>query len=216
MKNINNDNKLHELGLYVNMNLNSINISKQQNVNIDNSKNDNNSSNTITRIKRKASTMNYKQRELQERISNIQTQETKIYEMEKALESAKYSYSEKLKNEKKEFLKVKVKINQLSKQEDDLELKSNADLKNKTRDKQHEDERVISIIEETLKKIEQIKNQISIYKSKLMDLEDSVDKAISKLSSSKDFIDKDFVIEELGFISIEDNVETGIIININI
>ena len=216
MKNINNDNKLHELGLYVNMNLNSINISKQQNVNIDNNKNDNNSSNTITRIKRKASTMNYKQRELQERISNIQTQETKIYEMEKALESAKYSYSEKLKNEKKEFLKVKVKINQLSKQEDDLELKSNADLKNKTRDKQHEDERVISIIEETLKKIEQIKNQISIYKSKLMDLEDSVDKAISKLSSSKNFIDKDFVIEELGFISIEDNIETGIIININI
>lgn len=216
MKNINNDNKLHELGLYVNMNLNSINISKQQNVNIDNNKNDNNSSNTITRIKRKASTMNYKQRELQERISNIQTQETKIYEMEKALESAKYSYSEKLKNEKKEFLKVKVKINQLSKQEDDLELKSNADLKNKTRDKQHEDERVISIIEETLKKIEQIKNQISIYKSKLMDLEDSVDKAISKLSSSKNFIDKDFVIEELEFISIEDNIETGIIININI
>lgn len=214
MTNINNDNKLHELGLYVNMNLNSINISKQQNVNIDNNKNDNNSSNTITRIKRKASTMNYKQRELQERISNIQTQETKIYEMEKALESVKYSYSEKLKNEKKEFFKVK--INQLSKQEDDLELKSNTDLKNKKRDKQHEDERVISIIEETLKKIEQIKNQISIYKSKLMDLEDSVDKAISKISSSKDFIDKDFVIEELGFISIEDNVETGIIININI
>lgn len=214
MTNINNDNKLHELGLYVNMNLNSINISKQQNVNIDNNKNDNNSSNTITRIKRKASTMNYKQRELQERISNIQTQETKIYEMEKALESVKYSYSEKLKNEKKEFFKVK--INQLSKQEDDLELKSNTDLKNKTRDKQHEDERVISVIEETLKKIEQIKNQISIYKSKLMDLEDSVDKAISKLSSSKNFIDKDFVIEELGFISIEDNIETGIIININI
>ena len=65
--------------------------------NQDNNENDNNSSSTVTRIKRKASTMNYQQRQLQERISDIQTQEAKIYEMEKVLESLKYSYGEKLK-----------------------------------------------------------------------------------------------------------------------
>ena len=81
--NINTENKLQELSLYVNMNLNNLN--KQQNVNTNSNKNDNNSSSTITRITRKASTMNYQQRELQEHISYIQTQETKIYEMEKAL-----------------------------------------------------------------------------------------------------------------------------------
>lgn len=97
--NINTENKLHELSLYANMNLSNLNVNKQQNIN--NNENDNNSSSTVTRIKRKASTMNYQQRQLQERISDIQTQEAKIYEMEKVLESLKYSYDEKLKNEKK-------------------------------------------------------------------------------------------------------------------
>lgn len=209
--NINNDNKLHELSLYVNMNLNNIN--KQQNVNINN-KTDDNSSNTITRIKRKASTMNYQQRQLQERISYIQTQEAKIYEIEKALENAKYSYSENLKNEKKESLNVKIKIKQLSKKEDELKNESNQEINNKSKNSQHEDEKVISLIEDTLKKIDQVKNQIAIYKSKLMSLENSVEQATSKLESSKDLIEKDFIKDELGFISIEENINTGIIINI--
>ena len=144
--NINTDNKLQELSLYTNMNLNNLNMNKQQNVNTNNNKNDNNSSSTITRIARKASTMNYKQRELQNRISDIQTQEAKIYEMEKALENAKYSYSENLKNEKKETLNIKVKINQLIKEKDELELKSNDKFKDNNKEKQYKDEKVISII----------------------------------------------------------------------
>lgn len=214
--NVNNDNKLHELSLYANMTLNNININKQQNINTNNNKNDNNSLNTITRIKRKASTMNYKQRQLQEYISNIQTQEAKTYEMEKVLESAKYSYSERLKNEKKETSNIKVKINQLAKQEDELQLKSNEELKTNNKNDKQEDQKAISVIEETLKKIEQVKNQISIYKSKLMSLEHSVEKAVSKLESSKELIEKDFIKDELGFISLEGNIETGIIINIQI
>ena len=210
--NINTENKLHELSVYANINLNNIN--KTQNIN--NNKNNDNSSNNITRIQRKASTMNYKQRELQERISNIQSQEAKINEIEKTLENAKYSYSEKLKNEKKEFTNIKVKIEQLSKQEDELKLKSNENVEKQKSDDKSEEIKVISIIEETLKKIEQVKNQISIYKSKLMALEDDVKKAVSKQSSTNDIRDKDFIKEELGFISIDNNIQTGIIINITI
>lgn len=209
--NIETKNRLHELSVYANINLNNIN--KQQNIN---NKDDNNSSNTITKIKRKASTMNHKQRELQNRISDIQVQEAKIDEMEKTLQNAKNIYSENIKNEKKESSNIKVKIKQLAKKEDELNFKSYEEINSKNTDNKLEDERIISIIEETLKKIDQVKNQIAIYKSKLMILEDSVDKALSKLSSNKDSIQKDFINEELGFISIENNIETGILINIAI
>ena len=209
--NIETKNRLHELSVYANINLNNIN--KQQNIN---NKDDNNSSNTITKIKRKASTLNHKQRELQNRISDIQVQEAKIDEMEKTLQNAKNIYSENIKNEKKESSNIKVKIKQLVKKEDELNFKSYEEINSKNTDNKLEDERIISIIEETLKKIDQVKNQIAIYKSKLMILEDSVDKAVSKLYSNKDSIHKDFINEELGFISIENNIETGILINIAI
>ena len=212
--NINTENKLHELSLYANMNLSNLNVNTQQNIN--NNENDNNSSSTVTRIKRKASTMNYQQRQLQERISDIQVQEAKIDEMEKTLQNAKNIYSENIKNEKKESSNIKVKIKQLAKKEDELNFKSYEEINSKNTDNKLEDERIISIIEETLKKIDQVKNQIAIYKSKLMILEDGVDKALSKLSSNKDSIQKDFINEELGFISIENNIETGILINIAI
>ena len=212
--NVNNENKLQELSLYVNINLNNMNIQKQQNAKTYNK--DNNSLNNINKIKRKVNIMNYNQRELQNRISDIQVQEAKIDEMEKTLQNAKNIYSENIKNEKKESLNIKVKIKQLAKKEDELNLKSYEEIKSKNTDNKLEDERTISIIEETLKKIDQVKNQIAIYKSKLMILEDSVDKAVSKLYSNKDSIHKDFINEELGFISIENNIETGILINIAI
>ena len=212
--NVNNENKLQELSLYVNINLNNMNIQKQQNAKTYNK--DNNSLNNINKIKRKVNIMNYNQRELQSRISDIQIQEAKIEEMEKTLQDAKNIYSENIKNEKKESLNIKVKIKQLAKKEDELNLKSYEEIKSKNTDNKLEDERTISIIEETLKKIEQVKNKIYIYKTKLMILEDSVDKAVSKLYSNKDSIHKDFINEELGFISIENNIETGILINIAI
>ena len=49
-----------------------------------------------------------------------------------------------------------------------------------------------------------------------MALEDDVKKAVSKQSSTNDIRDKDFIKEELGFISIDNNIQTGIIINIAI
>ena len=152
--------------------------------------------------------MNCQQRQLQERISDIQTQEAKVHEMEKALENAKYSYLENLKKEKRESSNIKVKINQLAKKEDELETKSNKEISNKSIDSQHEDEKIISIIEDTLNKIEKVKSQIASYKSKLMSLEQSVEQAISKLESSKDLIEKDFINSELSFKSLEGNVET--------
>lgn len=189
-------------------------LQKQQNAKTYNK--DNNSLNNINKIKRKVNIMNYNQRELQSRISDIQIQEAKIEEMEKTLQDAKNIYSENIKNEKKESSNIKVKIKQLAKKEDELNFKSYEEINSKNTDNKLEDERIISIIEETLKKIDQVKNQIAIYKSKLMILEDSVDKALSKLSSNKDSIQKDFINEELGFISIENNIETGIRINIAI
>ena len=193
--NVNNENKLQELSLYVNINLNNMNIQKQQNAKTYNK--DNNSLNNINKIKRKVNIMNYNQRELQNRISDIQVQEAKIDEMEKTLQNAKNIYSENIKNEKKESSNIKVKIKQLAKKEDELNLKSYEEIKSKNTDNKLEDERTISIIEETLKKIEQVKNKISIYKTKLMILEYSVDKAVSKLYSNKDSIHKDFINEEL-------------------
>ena len=100
--NVNNENKLQELSLYVNINLNNMNIQKQQNAKTYNK--DNNSLNNINKIKRKVNIMNYNQRELQSRISDIQIQEAKIEEMEKTLQDAKNIYSENIKNEKKESL----------------------------------------------------------------------------------------------------------------
>ena len=95
--NVNNENKLQELSLYVNINLNNMNIQKQQNAKTYNK--DNNSLNNINKIKRKVNIMNYNQRELQSRISDIQIQEAKIEEMEKTLQDAKNIYSENIKNE---------------------------------------------------------------------------------------------------------------------
>ena len=48
--NVNNENKLQELSLYVNINLNNMNIQKQQNAKTYNK--DNNSLNNINKIKR--------------------------------------------------------------------------------------------------------------------------------------------------------------------
>ena len=53
--NINNENKLQELSLYVNINLNNMNIQKQQNAKTYNK--DNNSLNNINKIKRKVNIM---------------------------------------------------------------------------------------------------------------------------------------------------------------
>ena len=78
--------------------------------------------NNINKIKRKVNIMNYNQRELQNRISDIQVQEAKIDEMEKTLQNAKNIYSENIKNEKKESSNIKVKIKQLAKKEDELNL----------------------------------------------------------------------------------------------
>lgn len=49
-----------------------------------------------------------------------------------------------------------------------------------------------------------------------MSLEHSVEQAVSKLEASKELIEKDFIKEDLGFISLEENINTGIIVNIAI
>ena len=110
--NVNNENKLQELSLYVNINLNNMNIQKQQNAKTYNK--DNNSLNNINKIKRKVNIMNYNQRELQSRISDIQIQEAKIEEMEKTLQDAKNIYSENIKNEKIPISFIRLKSNSLN------------------------------------------------------------------------------------------------------
>ena len=58
--NINNENKLQELSLYVNINLNNMNIQKQQNAKTYNK--DNNSLNNINKIKREVNAIIKRQR----------------------------------------------------------------------------------------------------------------------------------------------------------
>ena len=67
-------------------------------------------------IRTKASIVNSDQRGIQDRISEIQSQEQKIETIENTLKQAKAEYAQAIKNGQKENVNQKIKVRQLTKQ----------------------------------------------------------------------------------------------------
>ena len=105
-------------------------------------------------IRKKASIINSDQRNIQDKISLIQAQEQKISQIENTLKYARKEYEQAIKSEKKEEVKQKIKIRQLSNKIDNL--------KNQSQEKQSKIEEINNL------KIELIKEE-----NKKSDLEDA-------------------------------------------
>lgn len=183
-------------------------------------------------IRKKASIINSDQRNIQDKISLIQAQEQKISQIENTLKYARKEYEQAIKSEKKEEVKQKIKIRQLSNKIDNL--------KNKSQEKQskieeinnykeiylEDEEKIINRINELLEKISNSKSQMSQYKAELIALSQQIesDKAKIKVQESelqKNLEDSDYIINNISisnynYSNKNGNISTGIIIDIYI
>ncbi|GKZ01626.1 hypothetical protein [Paraclostridium bifermentans] len=215
--NIDTEKKMYEMSLYTNIIPKMVDTS-QIKINNKKSKKDEKSINSDVnnRIKRKASVLNYQQRSLQERMSLIQSKELQIKELEETLEQVKSSYSQSLNKSKKRSDKEKIKIKTLSKKLSELQ----SNKKNSEKSFEYEEkvitekEKIILVINDALRKIGKIKNDLNIHKSKLISLENELKKGECKIDKSKSHLKEDCIINLLDFICIEGDIQTGIIINI--
>ena len=168
------------------------------------------------RIKRKASVLNYQQRNLQERMSLIQSKELQIQALEETLEQVKSSYSQSLNKSKQQSDKEKVKIKTLSKKLMQVE----SEKKNGDKNFEYEEtftkekEKIILIINDALTKVAKIKSDLGIHKSKLIFLERELKNGESKIEKSKKNLNEDYIVNLSDLICIEGGIETGIVINI--
>jgi chromosome segregation ATPase len=209
--------KMYEMSVYTNISPKIVGLNQQQS-NIKKSEKEKKSTNNSinSRIKMKSKVINGNQRRLQDQISSIQSQEVQIEEVEKTLNQVKSKYTQDVNNAKKESTTARIKIKQLTK--NSKEPKGNYE--NTENDKRlyiEDKDQIIVLINETLKKINKVKTEIDHHKSKLISLEQSLNKNQSKIEKDKYFIDyikDEIIINPLEFIFIEGNVETGIIINI--
>lgn len=215
--NIDTENKMYEMCLYTNI-LPKIVDTSQIKINTKNNKKDTNSVNNDmhNRIKRKASVINYQQRNLQERMSSIQAKEVQIQDLEETLQQAKSAYSQDLENSKKQSSKKQIKIRTLSRQITDLEEKKKDKEKRFEHNEKYitEKDKIIFLINDTLRQLSKIKNDLSIHKTKLMALENELKKGELKVENSKSYLNEEFIVNPLDFLFVQDDVETGIIINI--
>lgn len=215
--NIDTENKMYEFSLYTNLVPKMVDTS-QIKINNKKSKKDESSINNDinNRIKRKASVLNYQQRNLQEHMSLIQSKELQIKELEETLEKVKSSYSRSLNKSKKQSEKEKIKIKTLSKKLSELE----SNKKNSEKSFEYEEkvitekEKIILLINDALRKVGKMKNDLSIHKSRLISLENELKKGESKIEKNKNHLKDKFILNSLDFICIEENIDTGIIINI--
>ena len=170
-------------------------------------------------IRKKASIINSDQRNIQDKISLIQAQEQKISQIENTLKYARKEYEQAIKSEKKEEVKQKIKIRQLSNKIDNL--------KNQSQEKHLEDEeKIINRINELLEKISNSKSQMSQYKAELIALSQQIEsnKAKIKVQESelqKNLEDSDYIINNISisnynYSNKNGNISTGIIIDIYI
>lgn len=183
-------------------------------------------------IRKKASIINSDQRNIQDKISLIQAQEQKISQIENTLKYARKEYEQAIKSEKKEEVKQKIKIRQLSNKIDNLKNQSQekqskiGEINNDKENYLEDEEKIINRINELLEKISNSKSQMSQYKAELIALSQQIesDKAKIKVQESelqKNLEDSDYIINN---ISISDynysnkngNISTGIIIDIYI
>ena len=114
-------------------------------------------------IRKKASIINSDQRNIQDKISLIQAQEQKISQIENTLKYARKEYEQAIKSEKKEEVKQKIKIRQLSNKIDNL--------KNQSQEKQSKIEEINNDKEIYLEDEEKIINRINELLEKISNLD---------------------------------------------
>lgn len=183
-------------------------------------------------IRKKASIINSDQRNIQDKISLIQAQEQKISQIENTLKYARKEYEQAIKSEKKEEVKQKIKIRQLSNKIDNLKNQSQekqSKIEEINNDKEiylEDEEKIINRINELLEKISNSKSQMSQYKAELIALSQQIesDKAKIKVQESelqKNLEDSDYIINNISisnynYSNKNGNIITGIIIDIYI
>ena len=183
-------------------------------------------------IRKKASIINSDQRNIQDKISLIQTQEQKISQIENTLKYARKEYEQAIKSEKKEEVKQKIKIRQLSNKIDNLKNQSQekqskiGEINNDKENYLEDEEKIINRINELLEKISNSKSQMSQYKAELIALSQQIesDKAKIKVQESelqKKLEDSDYIINNISisnynYSNKNGNISTGIIIDIYI
>lgn len=183
-------------------------------------------------IRKKASIINSDQRNIQDKISSIQAQEQKISQIENTLKYARKEYEQAIKSEKKEEVKQKIKIRQLSNKIDNLKNQSQekqSKIEEINNDKEiylEDEEKIINRINELLEKISNSKSQMSQYKAELIALSQQIesDKAKIKVQESelqKNLEDSDYIINNISisnynYSNKNGNISTGIIIDIYI
>lgn len=183
-------------------------------------------------IRKKASIINSDQRNIQDKISLIQAQEQKISQIENTLKYARKEYEQAIKSEKKEEVKQKIKIRQLSNKIDNLKNQSQekqskiGEINNDKENYLEDEEKIINRINELLEKISNSKSQMSQYKAELIALSQQIesDKAKIKVQESelqKNLEDSDYIINNISISNYNynnknGNISTGIIIDIYI
>lgn len=183
-------------------------------------------------IRKKASIINSDQRNIQDKISLIQAQEQKISQIENTLKYARKEYEQAIKSEKKEEVKQKIKIRQLSNKIDNLKNQSQekqskiGEINNDKENYLEDEEKIINRINELLEKISNSKSQMFQYKAELIALSQQIesDKAKIKVQESelqKNLEDSDYIINNISisnynYSNKNGNISTGIIIDIYI
>ena len=215
--NIETKNKLHEISLYINQNPSAFGVNNSKGNSQVNKKSE---SNIDSKISKKAITksniVNSQQRSIQEQMSIIQAQEGRVEKMQKTLEQVKYSYLESLKSQKKELNKEKIQIRYLSKEEEDAIDTRKSKKNNLGLEKFRKDSKTIDVLEGLLNNIKKIKSELSNRKSKLLSLESEVKSQEAKLEQLKMSMNNDYISEHLDSISIQGDINNGILIDIYI
>lgn len=166
-------------------------------------------------LKNKASILNRDKRHIQDKVSEIQIKQQKVENMEESLNQIKSYYLSSIRRAKQEEEKekVKVKINKIKKEVDDLNSEC---ITEATELKDSQD--IIDAIGAALNKINDIKNKLEQYKSKLMNLECLVDKSKNELNLEEKKIetnlDENIILNPLDFISISGDLNIGIVVDI--
>lgn len=166
-------------------------------------------------LKNKASIINRDKRHIQEKVSEIQTQQQKVENMEESLNQIKSYYLSTISKAKAKEEKEKVKVNKIQKEVDSL---NNEYITEVTELKESED--IIEAISLALDKINNVKSKLEHYKSKLVNLEYLVEKSKNELDLTQKkieaSIDDNIISNPLNFISISGDLNTGIIVDIKI
>lgn len=153
-------------------------------------------------IRTQVNSIDYQQRNIQEKISLIQSEQIKISQIENSLEQAKKAYMQEINNENKEQSKYKDAIKDFVKQIDNIkkDFQGNDDREHKENkadyiylDKDITGYKTIDIINNTLREITSIKAKLSESKARLISLDQMIEgvkaKIKNKESYTEDYLD---------------------------